>query len=105
MNSQEHYTERKEDLRDRADVASVHRLDFSIIKWMGGILTGILAFLAIQVYNDHTTLASMTQWQMDYGQKIDNLAGAVNSLETQKYTPMQLPMNVSLGSTTAKLNI
>ena len=90
--------ERRQDLADRKEVASIHKIDFSIIKWMGGVLTGILAFLAVQVYNDHTSLAAIGQWQTDYGSKIDSMTAALNTLEAQKtkYVPMAVPAGASL---------
>ena len=103
MNS-DHYNERRQDLSDRKEVANIHKIDFSIIKWMGGILTAILAFLAVQVYNDHTSLAAISQWQIDYGGKIDNLTSAINALETKtNFAPVRT-LNMAKASTTVDLD-
>ena len=102
MNDSTHYSERKEDLQDRREVASIHKIDFSIIKWMGGVLTAILAFLAVQVYNDHTSLAAIGQWQTDYGSKIDSMTAALNTLESKtNYVPITVPRALNMAKATS----
>jgi hypothetical protein len=71
MNESLRLKERNEDQRDLRTVASLHAIDSGLLKWMGGILTAILGFLAITVFYDHSTLTAIAQWQTDKGTLID----------------------------------
>ena len=112
MNEKQHNLERIEDRSSLKDVADLRSMDSSLIKGMGVCLMAILGFLAIVVFNDHSSLTGIAQWQTDYGKKIDSMTAALNMLETKtNYVPIKMPSSdygvdigndVSLGSTTGK---
>lgn len=58
-------------------------LEKSLLKGLGTSGMVILGFLAIMVIQDHTAIASLsaqnTQWQTDYGTKIDDIESSLHS--------------------------
>lgn len=60
----------------------MENIEKTFLKWVIGIFTTILTssllafvgFMSLTVFNDHTTIASMSKWQDIYGGRIDTIA-------------------------------
>ena len=76
----QHDTERREDRTDRKAVEDLRSIDSNVIKWMGVALTAILGFLAITVFNDHSTLIGISQWETDHGTEIDQDHASIGNI-------------------------
>ena len=116
----DHARERTEDLRDRKEVASIHNFDFSFIKWGLGLI-GTIALIILSVFgwsltkiydlgsqvSGHTALLeSLQSGQADIKSQVSAIYQfELNKTDSKTYIPTRLPMNVSLGSTTASLNL
>jgi hypothetical protein len=113
MNQEQHNKERVTDLADRRQVKSTLFNSNLLIHGIAVVAVAIVGWNLSQTYGLNAQVASHTVLlqSLKEGQaQIESQVSAIyqeqlNKTDPKFYTPVKLPMNISLGSTTASLNI